>query len=88
MLFNNTAQMLISNFVFTSRNKPLIVAEVKWGNFSKKDMDNFKEKAKAFPKARKIFIAKNHSRIIDKEIEIITPEDVLREVKIFYKNAK
>jgi uncharacterized protein len=63
------------DFIITSRKKPVVVGEVKWGKYSKSDIKNFKEKTRHI-KAEKVFITKKKT-IEDDEIKIIGVEDII-----------
>ena len=64
------------DFIITRRNKPIIVCEVKWGNYTKKDVEKFKERTKQFTTARKLFIIKGKKKICDEGVEILTPKEL------------
>jgi hypothetical protein len=60
--------------MITKRNKPFLIAEIKWGKAKLKDIINFQEKVDSF-NCRKIFISKD--KIEYDGIETMTPEDVI-----------
>lgn len=72
------------DFIITKRNKPVVVCEVKWGSYTKNDLEKFKERTKQFSQTRRIFLAKS-KKAISSGVEVITPKEVLSEVKKFYK---
>jgi hypothetical protein len=62
----------------TVRNKPALVAEVKWGKASRSDVGAFLAKVSDF-KCRKVFIARE--RVATDEAEVMTPADLIKIAK-------
>jgi len=63
------------DFIITIRRKAVVVGEVKWGKYRKKDIERFKEKTD-FINAEKIFVVKEKVGIEDKEVKIIDIGDI------------
>ncbi|MEM2192418.1 MAG: hypothetical protein QXG38_02255, partial [Candidatus Hadarchaeales archaeon] len=59
----------------TLRRRPLVVGEVKWGEYGKKDVEDFKTKTRQI-KAEKIFVAKEERGIEDEEVKMIYATDL------------
>ena len=66
------------DILITSRNKPKVVAEVKWGKLKSKSINNFLKKVNNF-KCQKLLITKEKIKI--NELEVLTPEDILKVAK-------
>ncbi len=69
------------DFIITSRNKPVIIGEVKWGKYSRHDVKGFAERAARFATARKMLIVRQRRGIPVEGVDVLAPEDVLREVR-------
>jgi hypothetical protein len=67
------------DFLITLRKKVIAVGEVKWGRYSRVDIENFKKKVKNI-KAKKFFVVKD-KEIEDKEIEVIDAKELIKMIK-------
>ena len=72
------------DFIITSRNRPVVIGEVKWGSYSRQDVEGFRERTGRFKESRRIFIVRQGKGIRVEGIEVLTPEDVVREVRGHY----
>jgi len=66
--------------IITVRRKIKAVVEVKWGNYSKKDLEKFYKKTETIP-GEKIFITRKKEESLYKTIKIIDAEDLATQVK-------
>lgn len=64
------------DFIITKRNKSKIIGEVKWGNYSKKDIDSFMLKTEDIDGNRR-FIVKKKS-IDDNRLKILDASDIIK----------
>ena len=62
------------DFVVTVRDKPKAVGEIKWGNYSKKDLRNFLNKTETIP-GEKLFITKKKEETLN-GIKILDAKDL------------
>jgi len=65
------------DFIITVRKKPVVVGEVKWGKYRKKDIEKFKEKTR-YIGGEKVFVVKEKTGIEDKEVKIIDGADIAK----------
>ena len=63
------------DFIITIRGKPAAIGEVKWGNYTKKDLIHFKEKVEALP-GRKLFITKKREHEVE-GVDVLEAEDLI-----------
>jgi len=63
------------DILITSRNKPKLVAEVKWGKIKSGSISNFIKKVDDF-KCKKLLITKEKFKT--NQIEVMTPKDILK----------
>ena len=67
------------DFMITSRNKLILICEVKWGEYSQEDIQKFKLKTSNYT-AKKLIIVKNkksHMNDKEDEIEILDAKDII-----------
>jgi uncharacterized protein len=62
------------DILITSRNRPILVGEVKWGQVTKRDITQFLGKVQDIP-CRKVIVT--NCRIKSEMIEIVGPEDLI-----------
>jgi len=68
------------DFIITERRKPILVGEVKWGEYTQEDIKKFVEKTKHL-RCKKVFVVKKKLRSKSEEVEIVDAEDLLRLAK-------
>lgn len=79
------------DIMITRRNRPYLIAEVKWGKVKKKDLMDFEMKTGSF-NCRKVLVSKK--RVDHDVIESLTPDDIMsliddhkdREANVFHSN--
>ncbi len=70
--YDNELDLLV-----TVRNRPKLVGEVKWGRATKGDVSHFLSKVEDL-RCRKVFVSRE--RIDTDEVEVLTPDDIVRMV--------
>ncbi len=68
------------DFIITVRRKPVLVGEVKWGNYTQKDIEKFIEKTKHLY-CEKVFVVKKKHPSKSSGVDIVDAEDLLKLVK-------
>ncbi len=65
------------DFIITFRNKPVLVGEVKWGNYTSGDVKKFLKKSE-FIRAERVFVTKKKNEERIENIRIVDAEDILK----------